>query len=58
MMAKAIVKPMVLALIMKALLWLEVIGTISFVILTINIDQYWSFGRIIEVLIYRDAAIG
>lgn len=57
-MAKAIVKPMVLALIMKALLWLEVIDTISFVILTINIDQYWSFGRIIEVLIYRDAAIG
>lgn len=57
-MAKAIVKPMVLTLIMKALLWLEVIDTISFVILTINIDQYWSFGRIIEVLIYRDAAIG
>jgi len=34
-MAKAIVKPMVLALIMKALLWLEVIDTISFVIVTI-----------------------
>jgi len=34
-MAKAIVKPMVLALIMKVLLWLEVIDTISFVILTI-----------------------
>ncbi len=57
-MAKAIVKPMVLALIMKALLWLEVIDTISFVIMTINIDQYWPFGRIIEVLIYRDADIG
>jgi len=57
-MAKAIVKPMVLALIMKALLWLEVIDTISFVIQTINIDQYWLFWRIFEVLIYRDAAIG
>jgi len=34
-MAKAIVKPMVLALIMKALLWLGVIDTISFVIQTI-----------------------
>ena len=34
-MAKAIVKPMVLALIMKALLWLEVIDNISFVKLTI-----------------------
>ncbi len=44
-MAKAIVKPIVLALIMKDLLWLEVIDSIWFVILTINIDQYWPFGR-------------